>query len=98
MAEHTPGPWYALPGQHNISIRYKTGDKNFPVVNVASVRGKYSDGFPYGTSEGNARLILAAPDLLKALQEIADSSPESTVLGLRMAAAAAIAPFLKTDS
>ena len=67
-AKHTPGPWYPLPGRHNISIRYKTGDKDIPMINVASVRGQYSDGCPYGTSEGNARLILAAPELLEACQ------------------------------
>ncbi len=36
-AKHTPGPWYPLPGRHNISIRYKTGDKDLPMINVASV-------------------------------------------------------------
>lgn len=71
-AKHTPGPWYGLPGRHHISIRHKTGDKNLPMINVASVRGQYTADCPYGTSEGNARLILAAPDLLDALQVVVD--------------------------
>lgn len=66
MSKHTPGPWYALPGLHNFSVRYKTGDKNLPMVNIANVRGHYGDGFPFGSSEANLRLILAAPDLLEA--------------------------------
>ena len=78
-AKHTPGPWYPLPGRHNISIRYKTGDKDLPMINVASVRGQYSDGCPYGTSEGNARLILAAPELLEALQAVVRVADRATV-------------------
>ena len=65
-AKHTPGPWYALRGQRNISIRYKTGDRLLPMVNVASVRGKFPTDCPYGSSEANARLIAAAPELLEA--------------------------------
>lgn len=67
-ANHTPGPWYALRGQRNISIRHKTGDKLLPMVNVASVRGYFPTDCPYGSSEANARLITAAPELLEALQ------------------------------
>lgn len=65
-AKHTPGPWYALRGQRNISIRHKTGDKLLPMVNVASVRGYFPTDCPYGSSEANARLIAAAPELLEA--------------------------------
>lgn len=69
-AKHTPGPWYALRGQRNISIRHKTGYKFLPMVNVASVRGNLPADCPYGSSEANARLIAAAPELLEALREI----------------------------
>ena len=69
-AKHTPGPWYALRGQRNISIRYKTGDGLLPMVNVASVRGQFPTDCPYGSSEANARLIAAAPELLEALQKM----------------------------
>lgn len=68
--KHTPGPWYALRGQRNISIRHKTGDKFLPMVNVASVRGKFPADCQYGSSEANARLIAAAPELLAALQAL----------------------------
>ena len=71
-AKHTPGPWYALRGQRNISIRHKTGDKFLPMVNVASVRGKFPADCPYGSSEANARLIAAAPELLEAAIELKD--------------------------
>ena len=67
-AKHTPGPWYALRGQRNISIRHKTGDRLLPMVNVASVRGQFPTDCPYGSSEANARLIAAAPDLAAAVR------------------------------
>lgn len=74
-AKHTPGPWYALRGQRNISIRHKTGDRLLPMVNVASVRGQFPTDCPYGSSEANARLIAAAPELLEALQAVLRSFP-----------------------
>lgn len=76
-AKHTPGPWYALRGQRNISIRHKTGDKFLPMVNVASVRGNLPADCPYGSSEANARLISAAPELLEALELIANTGMDA---------------------
>lgn len=76
-AKHTPGPWYALRGQRNISIRHKTGDKFLPMVNVASVRGNFPADCPYGSSEANARLIAAAPELLDALELIANTGMDA---------------------
>ena len=74
-AKHTPGPWYALRGQRNISIRHKTGDRLLPMVNVASVRGQFPTDCPYGSSEANARLIAAAPELLDALIALLGVAP-----------------------
>ena len=81
-AKHTPGPWYALRGQRNISIRYKTGDRLLPMVNVASVRGQFPTDCPYGSSEANVRLIAAAPELLEACQLlVADYEDTNPAIG-----------------
>lgn len=69
--KHTPGPWYALPGRHNISIRHKTGDSSLPMITVASVKGHFPECCPYGSSKANVLLILAAPDLLSDLRDAA---------------------------
>lgn len=87
-AKNTPGPWYALRGQRNISIRHKTGDKFLPMVNVASVRGKFPADCPYGSSEANARLIAAAPELLEALQFVMTASGEQLSTAFEQAQAA----------
>lgn len=78
MGEHTRGPWvYKI---------YRKDDGSF--AKVATVAhcceyvigiesdipgGNYRDGLPEGDPEADARLIAAAPDLLKALEEITDS-------------------------
>ena len=87
-SKHTPGPWYALRGQRNISIRYKTGDRLLPMVNVASVRGQFPTDCPYGSSEANARLIAAAPELLEALQFVMTASGEQLSTAFEQAEAA----------
>ena len=87
-AKHTPGPWYALRGQRNISIRYKTGDRLLPMVNVASVRGQFPTDCPYGSSEANARLIAAAPELLEALQFVMAAFGEQLSTAFEQAEAA----------
>ena len=87
-SKHTPGPWYALRGQRNISIRYKTGDGLLPMVNVASVRGQFPTDCPYGSSEANARLIAAAPELLEALQFVMTASGEQLSTAFEQAEAA----------
>ena len=80
MSGHTPGPWLASsapwpkgPGA-SIEIHSKDGDwigsihGDHAIVDGAPVRG-----FPSNDSgESNARLIAAAPDLLAALEGIAD--------------------------
>ena len=73
-AKHTPGPWYVLtqPRYNGLSIRFKTGDSDRPIVPIAIVNGRYSGNHPYGSSDANARLIAAAPELLYALQAVLD--------------------------
>lgn len=89
--KHTPGPWYVLRGQRNISIRHKTGDKRLPMVNVASVRGNLPDDCPYGSSKANASLIAAAPDLLEALKAMTEQTNSTELAAACDKARAAIA-------
>jgi hypothetical protein len=63
MSEHTPGPWRAdgtviYAGRHNL--------------NLAELEP--SDYIRRAEQEANARLIAAAPDMLRALLDIRDSS------------------------
>jgi hypothetical protein len=59
---HTPGPWRCIGGP-------------FPgVLEIESVRGEYVAADVHG--EANANLITAAPDLLAALNELADAFAE----------------------
>lgn len=55
--KHTPGPWFHGTGWIG------AGDVMHAKV-VARV-----EGFPYGDTEANVRLIAAAPELLEALRE-----------------------------
>ena len=64
-AQHTPGPW---------KLVYEAGKNNQPAIvkgnkGIASVLG-YFDGARWDC-EANARLIAAAPALLKAVKEMA---------------------------
>ena len=77
--KHTPGPWYVGSGTHegrNIySVASVTDDEGFtyqPIVASAE-----DDGIKCW--DANARLIAAAPDLLEALQRIADGQEMSGV-------------------
>ncbi len=53
MTEHTPGPWRIQPTSMKGQFLVAGGDL------------REGDGFSLQFSEGNARLIAAAPDLLK---------------------------------
>lgn len=61
MNQHTPGPWDWRRGRlmHGDSV----DDAGYPMPEIALESN-------YGTSEANARLIAAAPDLLAALEQI----------------------------
>lgn len=53
---HTPGPWHVNAYDQNTAIVYAhTGHPTTPIVNIATA------------TDANARLIAAAPDLLKEL-------------------------------
>ena len=69
-AKHTPGPWRVLgsvtttkQGTHNLHIGHGDADTFSPMLAEVLSDG---DRLP---KEANARLIAAAPDLLRALEE-----------------------------
>ena len=64
MSKHTPGPWY--------QVGYWVEVEDDDVPDICSCHPKYIGQshlkFDLKTIEANARLIAAAPDLLKALK------------------------------
>lgn len=72
MTKHTPGPWHIRTNRHTSTDGRPWGwldaappggpQRNIPGVQVTWTRGE--------SSEANARLIAAAPDLLAALQVV----------------------------
>jgi len=85
--KHTPGPWYAESGheQRNGQLYWQVTDGNDAIM-----QNQFC--WCQGSQEANARLIAAAPDLLKAL-EIAlvwlDYEGKYDVQGIRSAIAKA---------
>ncbi len=65
MSQHTPGPWF-----NNGSVIRSGYDRDQNVNNYVAQAG--SESCDYATQHANARLIAAAPDLLKALQATVD--------------------------
>lgn len=63
MSKHTPGPWTISKHGNYLSIMDGSGDA---VRGPATVCGLYQNR---DTTEANARLIAAAPDLLAELKE-----------------------------
>lgn len=85
---HTPGPW---------GCKNERDPKFIPLKAIYCERMGFQIGFintpdkqTCEEAEANARLIAAAPDLLQALQWIADNGPDDAY-ELRDAARAAIA-------
>lgn len=62
---HTPGPWTARETDNHMHTLHDARGHHF--CNLRNMRRD--------TSADDARLIAAAPDLLRALQTIADSEP-----------------------
>jgi hypothetical protein len=73
MNKHTPGPWY-----HDFASGMKNGNPQVVEYFVrrdgdnVSIAADIVDPEKCVPSEANARLIAAAPDLLEALENIAD--------------------------
>ena len=63
MSKHTPGPWHTA-GEQGVQIRSAKDQ----IAKVWTMRGN--------EWKANARLIAAAPELLEALQSIADCCDE----------------------
>lgn len=69
MSKHTPGPWVAEPGGGKGSwVKGSTGEW------AALACGDTSE-----SAEANARLIAAAPDMLKALRPFAEVDYEELI-------------------
>ena len=66
--KHTPGPWH-ISSDDPLAVRAEDGDgDDWEVANAVDYCG-----FPEIQSKANARLIAAAPDLLAALERLAES-------------------------
>lgn len=80
MNKHTPGPWYVGPDnriwRRSPSDLYQYGggvSGDSPIAAAFDGPTSWVNKFP---SEANARLIVAAPELLEALQSIAECCDE----------------------
>lgn len=67
FSKHTPGPWHVGVGGNLHANRVWTADMR-PVVNLCPMGPAPADIDP--EAQANARLIAAAPDMLRALQQI----------------------------
>lgn len=67
MSKHTPGPWEKVDGTDGITrgIRGWHGPESVNVINWNGISRATSV-----TGQANARLLLAAPDLLEALRGV----------------------------
>lgn len=86
MNKHTPGPWFAVADKGQTIIRTSRSSAAFSPL--AIVKGDKRDTLK--DQEANARLIAAAPDLLEALEYVADidvSGTDNSVIRFILAAA-----------
>lgn len=72
-AKHTPGPWVAKPSDDNYSIRATGGTFG----DIALAFDWSENGEPDPEAQANARLIAAAPDLLRNLKACAERLDET---------------------
>jgi hypothetical protein len=71
--QHTPGPWFKNRG-------FLIGSDGSDVVAADLGLGLGADNGD-GIRKANARLIIAAPDLLEALQDLFDADMEHFLMG-----------------
>jgi hypothetical protein len=70
--QHTPGPWEIMDSWHDFTVKASNGEEII-----------FQDG-PYGTPTikfANARLIAAAPDLMKTLSKTLKTIEEALACG-----------------
>jgi hypothetical protein len=72
--QHTPGPWRVVADGQYIQAdrRHAVNPQQQHDLDICHV---HAIEFYAGEAQSNARLIAAAPELLAALREIADSAP-----------------------
>ena len=71
-AQHTPGPWKAIRNGIGAAITIY-GANDFPIATTCSNTSPITmQAHRDGTVAANAKLIAAAPNLLKTLQDIAE--------------------------
>lgn len=63
----TPGPWHVINWGQQSQIR----DKNHGEIAMLNREGNFNSGLPDEETRANAKLIAAAPEMLKALQNAA---------------------------
>jgi|KBSMisStaDraftv2_1062788.scaffolds.fasta_scaffold514951_3 hypothetical protein len=77
MSKHTPGPWTTKRGDHGGYSVESNGRLTYPASKaICTVRPYPRTAEAHGEAEATARLIAAAPDLLKALLTIAKIASE----------------------
>lgn len=70
MSEHTPGPWYASRDEG--SQYHFVSTSTVVVADTRACIAATGEELAESVSESNARLIAAAPDMLAALEDIAN--------------------------
>ena len=97
-SKHTPGPWRATEIQGDHFIHAHPYEYDIFVAEIPSpVRDLKADR-DTGTGAANARLIAAAPELLSALEEIAEGNffPGETLSPMEQVQAIARAAIAKS--
>ena len=77
MSKHTPGPWVVLPEECDrpyIRIRGTVLGGRYKIANVLTPCYEGVHEREAEETRANARLIAAAPEMLEALQAIADEA------------------------
>lgn len=71
LSKHTPGPWAQKPPRIGAAITIYGPDGEFPIATTCSNTSPATmQAHRDGTVAANARLIAAAPDLLKRLKAL----------------------------